>query len=106
MGALENATELMKDSTLLELVKAGTVYQSRQVVIEAVGTAEHAARLALANVCIIAPDRHAVQFLNVIACDPTVAALGPTSASVPENTILTKLAEVWTPIAKMLYPQA
>ena len=60
----------------------------------------------MANVCIIAPDRHAIQFLNVIACDPEVAGLGTTAAQIPEATILSKLATVWTPISKMLYPQA
>ena len=44
--------------------------------------------------------------MTVIGTDPEIATDGATVATLNEAEILTKVAAVWTILAKMMYPEA
>lgn len=103
MGAISNAVALMGDPELLSKAKAVSVYQARQAVVEATTVASHTQRLWFAKVVIYDPAAHAPKIRDIIACDTAVC--GPYSAAkdIPDQLLLDKLAEIWTPLSLMMY---
>jgi hypothetical protein len=103
---LANATVLMGDGDFRNWMRAAMVYQSRLVILEDPGTANHANRLWLANITVVYPERFLNIFVNAIACDPTVAGLGTVvGTDITQETMLTKVSEVWNPIANLMYAE-
>jgi hypothetical protein len=104
MSAIDNAVSLMADGTLLEKIKAVSVYQARAVAIEPVATAQHAVRMKLATDVIYNPVMHAVRFQNVLACDDAICGSYSSGSNIPDSLLISKMSDIWTPIAVMLYP--
>lgn len=101
MGALDNASKLIKDVTFLDQCMAAAAFQARQVVLEPTSTPDHDARLAFATSVISDPLNFRTRFAVYIATDPAVAAKGATAALVTEQTIIDKAAEIWTTVSKL-----
>lgn len=104
MGALANAALLLQDNTFRAWMTAAGAYQARQVVLEPDTTADHAIRLRLANDAIVSPTIVTDRLVTIIGTDPTIAAMGSSTTTLDENTVLNKVAGTWTTIAKMMYP--
>lgn len=101
MGALDNASKLIKDATFLDQCMAAAAYQARLVVLEADTVPDHPVRLALATSVVSDPTNYRTRFAVYIATDPAVASKGATAALVTEQTILDKTAEIWTMVSKL-----
>jgi hypothetical protein len=104
MSAIDNAVALMADGAFLEKIKAVSVYQARNVVVEPVGTANHAVRMKLATDVIYNPQMYAVRFQNVLSCDDAICGPYSSSSAIPDSLLISKMAEVWTPLSNMMYP--
>lgn len=104
MGALANAAILISDQTFISWCVAAGAYQARQVVLEADTVADHKVRLHLAQNVITVPGMISNSITLVIATDPAVASMGSTALLVTEAVVLQKAAEVWTALAKVMYP--
>ena len=102
MTTVDNAVALMSDPVLFDKVKAVSVFTARGVVIEAAATPNHAVRLGLAKVVIYDPNQHANRFQNIIACDDSVASAYTTGSAIPDNVLIQKMSDLWTPVAQML----
>jgi hypothetical protein len=103
MGALANAAVLVKDPTFMDQCMAAAAYQARQVILEPDTTQDHASRLALATSVVADPLTFRTRFSVYIGTDPEVAAKGNTAALVGEQTILDKVAAIWTTVSKLGY---
>ena len=101
---LPNAVALRRDNDFRDWVIAAIGYQARLVLTEPANTVDYTPRRALAAAAILDPAAFADRFVNVIATDPAVAGKGDTVALVTQATLLSKVAEVWTPLAKLIYP--
>lgn len=102
MGQLANAALLMTSPEFANWCAAAGAYQARLVILEPVGTADHVVRLKLANDVIRLPGVIAGLLVQIIATDPAVNILGGTAALVGEALVLSKTADVWTTLSKML----
>lgn len=105
MGALANAAALTTDPTFISWCTAAAAYQARQVILEADTVTDHSVRLHLAQNVITFPGLIGNAMTLVIGTDPAVASAGATAALVGEATVLSKAAEVWTAMAKIMYPR-
>lgn len=101
---LPNSAALRRDNDFRDWMLGAIGYQARQVILnDTTGSNDYAVRRALANASIVDPAVHVDKFINVIATDPAVASKGTTVQQVTQATMLAKVAEVWTPLAKLLY---
>lgn len=98
---LPNAVALMRNDEFRDWVMAAAVYQARQVIVEATSVQDHAIRVILAEKVALNPAPYVERFVNVIATDPAVAGLGDTPSEIGQSTFLAKIAEVWTPMARL-----
>lgn len=103
-GEFANAATLMGDSEFRTWVMVASVFEARNVVTEPDTATDHAVRLKMANAVIAGPQTYLDRIVNVIACDPDVAAAGNTAEAVTQEVLLTKIEQVWTPLAKVLFP--
>ena len=106
MGALANATVLRHDQTFNEWVETAIAYQARQVITEAANTPDHAIRMRLAQDTAVQPSMILTLMVTALATDPAVAVKGDTAELVTEQTVIDKVAAVWTTVAKLTYPNA
>lgn len=104
MGALANAATLLQDPIFRAWMTAAGAYQARQVISEDPATANHAVRLKLANDAVVTPGIVTDRLVTIIGTDPTIAAMGNSTATLDETTVLNKVAAAWTTIAQMMYP--
>jgi hypothetical protein len=104
MGALANATALRHDETFREWVETAIAYQARQVITEAANTPDHAIRLKLAQDTAVTPNIVLPLMLTAVATDPQVAVKGATADLVTEQTVIDKVASVWTTVAQLTFP--
>lgn len=105
MGQLANAAALMQDPEWREWLIAAAAYQARVVVTEDPSTTDHAVRYRLAQDAIVSPSMLADRLVSVISTDPDVVSLGGTPAQVGETLPIQKTANVWTALAKLIYPE-
>lgn len=98
---LANATTLMKDTDFRDWVRAASVYVAREVISDPTPPGDQAVRLAFAKQIALNPDLHLNQLVNVIACDPEVAAKGNNVTAVTQATVIAKVQEVWSPLAAL-----
>lgn len=103
MGALSNAVLLMRDEDLRDLVYAAIVYQSKQVVVELATVTDHALRLQLAEEVLSNPNRRVEFFQRLLATETDIATNYTTGLSIPENTIISKMASFWTAVARVYF---
>lgn len=96
MGALANASSLMRDDELLDLVMASLVYNAREVLLGPPAQEHHEMRVRLAREVVLEPARYAEQMRRVVSCDPEIASLGPTSDLIPEADLISLVGELWT----------
>jgi hypothetical protein len=101
MGAVANAATLIKDPIFLDWCMAAAAYQARQVLLEDPLIEDHQLRKDLAVNVANDPLNFRTRFTVYIATDPTVAVKGNTAALVGEQTVLDKIAAIWTTVAKM-----
>lgn len=101
---LPNAVALMEDDTFRKWCIAAAVYQARLVVQEAATVADHGVRLKMAMDVIVNPQLLADRLVHVIAADPAVSGKGDTVQEITQDTMIAKVAEVWTILAKNFYP--
>jgi hypothetical protein len=104
MSAIDNAVTLMNSTTLMNKIRAVSVYVARQVVIESSTAADHARRMQLAQAVIWNPQQYNTLLLNIVACDPDVCSATGDGAAVPDNVLIDKVTALWTPVATMLFP--
>ena len=102
MSAVDNAVALMRDETLLMKIKAVQVYTARSVVIEPLNTPNHTERMVFAKTAIYNPEQYAAQLQNIIACDPDICSTYTTGAAIPDNVLMQKMADLWTPVSLMI----
>lgn len=103
---LPNAATLLHDPTFRDWILAASIYQARIVITEDPATADHATRLKLANDVIVNPQMTLDRFVNLVATDPDIAGAGNNVTAIGQPAILSKVAQLWTPLAKLLYPGA
>lgn len=104
MGALANAAILVSDPTFISWCVAAGAYQARQVILEADTVEDHKVRLHLAQNVITVPGMLSTSLVLLIGTDPAVASMGSTALLVSESVVIQKAAEVWTALAKVMYP--
>ena len=103
-AALSNAVTLMKDSEFRDWCVAAGAFQARAVVTEPLNTADHAVRLRLASDVLQNPYVLADRLVTVMATDTAIAEAGDNVNALDQTVFLNKVAQVWTPLAKLLYP--
>jgi hypothetical protein len=101
---IPNAVTLRRDNDFRDWVIACIGYQARLVLTESTGTNEYEARRRLAAAAILDPAQFGDRMVNVLATDPAIASQGDTVQLVTQELLISKVAEVWTPLAKLLYP--
>lgn len=106
MSNLTNALGLIRDSDFQDAVMIGMVFQARVVFTESAATPSHENRLSMAKAVISNPGVYADRMKNVIAADPDVASLGMDAESIPEATLIAKIAAVWTIFADNFFAPA
>lgn len=99
MGALANASSLMRDDVLLDLVMASLVYQAREVLLGPVAPDHDETRRRFAKEVVLQPARYAEQVRRILSCDPEIALLGDSYEDIPELTLITKVVDLWTGLA-------
>ena len=102
---LPNAVVLMHSQEFHDWCMAAGVYQARLVISEGGTVTNHAIRLKMAQDVIVTPALIANQLVSLIATDPSVNSLGSDVTTIGQAVILQKVADVWTDLAKLLYPQ-
>lgn len=101
MGALANAAILIRDTTFQDWCMAAAAYQARLVILEPDTTPDHTVRYDLATSVANDPINYRVRFTTYLATDPAICTKGSTPAAVTEQTVLDKVAEIWTTVSKM-----
>lgn len=105
---LPNAVALMRDATFMDWVRAGSVYVARTVLTEPDTTASHDVRVRMAQAIVLDPTAMQTRLVNILATDPDVASIGDQVGEGPnmigQNLIIQKIIGVWTPLAKLVYP--
>lgn len=102
---LSNAVVLMKNEKFRDWIMAASVYQARVVITEGAAVTDHALRVQLAQTVVVNPDMHLAKFVNALACDPDIAGAGTDIEVFGQGPLLSKLAGIWTPMAKMIFNQ-
>lgn len=103
-GPLANSVALLSNPEWKKWMTAAAAYQARVVYTEAANVNEHAARLRLALDVLTVPDLISDRLATLLAADGSLVAQGSSPDSFPEAEILTRVANLWTPIAKTTYP--
>lgn len=103
---ITNVVSLRREADFNDWISAACVYQAHQVLIEADTVADHALRARLANDVILDPTVIAKRMVNIIATDSQVYNLGGTAVAVGQTLVLSKTAEYWTPMAKLVFGAA
>lgn len=106
MGALSNAVTLRADPVWREWIITASAYQARVVLTEAESVPDHAVRARLARDVAFTPASVVDLMVTLVSTDPEVAAKGSTPDAITENTVLAKVAAVWTAVAKLLHGDA
>ena len=104
MGALANATVLRKDAEFRSWVETAIAYQARLALTESAATADHAIRERLARDAAVTPGIVLELMVTGVATDPAVANKGATAQLVTEAVVIDAVGALWTPIAKLTYP--
>ena len=81
---------------------AAGAYQARIVVTEPASTTDHDIRLQLAQNVLTSPNIVVDRLVTIVGTDPDVASKGNTPELVGEALVLSKVADVWTTLAKMM----
>lgn len=102
---LPNAVALMRDVDFRDWLMAAGAYQARVVLGEPAATPDHAVRVKLAQDVLMSPEMLLDRLVNVVATDPEVAGRGVTPAVVGQPLILQKVADIWTSLARLSFPQ-
>ena len=100
---LPNAVALMRDSDFRDWVMAAAVYTARTVLAEPTATPDYSVRRQLAITILGNPSVIVERTVNIIAADPEVCSKGTTVTAVGQTLLIQKMADIWTPIAKLLY---
>jgi len=100
---LANATVLMRDADFRLWCLAASAYQARIVLTEPINTPDHDVRMRLAKDVINNPEVIVDKVVNIIATDPQIATLGQNVTAIGQAAMLSKIAEIWTPLAEVSY---
>lgn len=101
MGSLANAAALARDAAFKDMAFAALVYQARVVLTEVESTPNHTFRKAFAQSVLRQPEGYQSTTTWVMACDPAIASLGATAASVPEAALLSAVLKAWDYLAML-----
>lgn len=108
MGRLENGSALMMGTEAQHFRNWLTVAASttaRAVITEDPATADHAVRYRLALDVLVVPNIVVDRLVTAVATDSQVTANPPVFNDAAEAVIQQKVNEVWTTIAKLMYPE-
>ena len=104
-ASLIQQTDLGTDQVWTRRVRAAILNEALIIELEPPATANHTARLALANKVVAAPDSYAPQFAALLPCgtQATQITIGtayvstnpPNSANIADSDILTLVALAW-----------
>jgi hypothetical protein len=104
MTAIDNAVSLMNSPVMLDKIRAVSVYVAKQVVVESGTVPNHSKRLQLATAVVWNPLQHNVLLQNIVSCDPDICTTTGDASTIPDNLLIQKVTELWTPVATMLFP--
>lgn len=107
MGRLENGSMLMDGADadhFRRWLKVAAATTARGVVLEDTTTADHNVRMRLAVEVMVSPNIVVDRLVTAVATDSQVTANPPVFNDAAEAVIQQKVNEVWTTIAKLMYP--
>jgi hypothetical protein len=104
MGALANASALMKSDEFRGLVMAAAVYTATTVLAEPSSTENYTSRRALAIEVLVNPQIITDRLVSILSGTPSIALTSSDPSQISDDLIITRAAEVWTALAEILFP--
>lgn len=104
MGNLANSASLMNSAEWRTWMAAAASFIAAEVYVESSTTPNYVLRRRLAIDVLTVPDLLTARLLTMVSTTAAVVSLGPVPTEAHEGPVLTRVRELWTPLAKSTYP--